>query len=109
MSRRSSKRGVVSARLREHLSVIRACEKSGESLKSYAGRHEVSVHALYQAKKTARKQGLLPPHRAMRPTGSGQRLLGDRDSWKHARQLRCHVCSRRRDHAFSRDRPERAR
>ena len=71
MSRRSSKRGVASARLREHLSVIRACEKSGESLKSYAERHEVSVHALYQAKKTARKQGLLPPHRTARSTGSG--------------------------------------
>ena len=71
MTRRSSKRGVASARLREHMSAIRACEKSGESLKSYAERHGVSVHALYQAKKAARKQGLLPPHRATRSTGSG--------------------------------------
>jgi hypothetical protein len=71
MSRRSSKRPAASARLHEHLSVIRACEKSRESLKSYAERHGVSVHALYQAKKTARKQGLLPPHRAARSNGSG--------------------------------------
>lgn len=70
MSRRRAKRGAGS-RLREYLSVIRACEKSGESLKSYADVHGVSVHALYQAKKNARKQGLLPPHRATRSTGTG--------------------------------------
>ena len=71
MSRRSSKRVAASAKLRERLSVIRACERSGESLKSYAERHGISVHALYQAKKAARKQGLLPPHRATRSAGSG--------------------------------------
>ena len=62
MSRRSSKRGMASARLRERLSVIRACEKSGESLKMCAERHGISVQSLYQAKKVARKKGLLPPH-----------------------------------------------
>lgn len=66
MSRRSSKRGTASARLRERLNVVRACEKSGESLKTYAERHEISVHSLYQAKKVARKKGLLPPHRSAR-------------------------------------------
>jgi len=74
MSSRSSKRGVGSARLREHLRMIRACEKSGESLKSYAELHGVSVHALYQAKKNARTQGLLPPHRATRSTGTGSEI-----------------------------------
>ena len=64
MSRRSSKRGTASARLRERLNVVRACKKSGESLKTYAERHEISVHSLYQAKKVARKKGLLPPHRS---------------------------------------------
>ncbi len=59
---RSSKRGAGSAALRAHLAAIRACERSGESLKSYAERQGVSVHALYSAKKTARDQGLLPPH-----------------------------------------------
>ncbi len=70
MARRSSKRGAASTALREHLSTIRSCEKSGESLKSYAERHGVSVHSLYQAKKTARKKGLLPPHRATSQAGS---------------------------------------
>ena len=74
MSSRSLKRGAGSARLREHLSVIRACEKSGESLKSYAELHGVSVHALYQAKKNARKQGLLPPHRATSSPGTGSEI-----------------------------------
>ena len=78
MSSRSSKRGVGSARLREHLRVIRACEKSGESLKSYAELHGVSVHALYQAKKNARKQGLLPPHRATSSPGTGSEVVGRR-------------------------------
>jgi hypothetical protein len=48
---------------RKWLLDIRACEKSGESLKSYAERKGISVHALYQAKKVAREKGILPPHR----------------------------------------------
>jgi transposase len=47
---------------RKWLAEVRACEKTGESLKGYAERKGVSVHALYQAKKRAREQGLLPPH-----------------------------------------------
>jgi transposase-like protein len=70
MSRRSSKRNAASAALRERLGAIRTCEKSGESIKSYAERHGISVHSLYQAKKTARQQGLLPPHRSPRSTTS---------------------------------------
>ena len=53
----------LSPTLRERLSQIRACEKSGESLKAYAERHAMSVGSLYQAKKLARQQGALPPHR----------------------------------------------
>ena len=52
--------------LRQQLAHIRASEKSGETLKEYAGRHGLSVHALYEAKKVARQQGLLPPHRSGR-------------------------------------------
>ena len=70
MSKRSSKRGVASARLREHLRVIRASEKSGESLKTYAERRGISVQSLYQAKKVARTKGLLPPHGSARSTPS---------------------------------------
>jgi transposase-like protein len=61
-SKRSEAVG-VSGKLRHQLAHIRASEKSGETLKEYAGRHGLSVHALYQAKKVARQQGLLPPHR----------------------------------------------
>jgi hypothetical protein len=55
--------GRLSPTLRKRLEQVKACEKSGESLKAYAGRHEISVHALYQAKKLGRRNGLLPPHR----------------------------------------------
>ena len=52
----------ATARLRKRLSQIRSCEQSGETLKTYAARHGISVHALYQAKKQARQKGLLPAH-----------------------------------------------
>ena len=55
--------GRLSPTLRKRLEQVKACEKSGESLKAYAERQGVSVHALYQAKKLARRNGLLPPHR----------------------------------------------
>ena len=53
--------------LRGRLAQIQACEKSGESLKAYAERRGLSVHMLYQAKKMARQQGLLPPYRSGKP------------------------------------------
>jgi len=84
MSRRSSKRGAASAALRERLTAIRVCEKSGESIKSYAERHGISVHSLYQAKKAARQQGLLPPHRSPRSTTS-QRQHGQAPRFVEAR------------------------
>lgn len=56
-----------SATLRSRLAEIDACEKSGESLKGYAERRGLSVHMLYQAKKIARQQGLLPPYRSGKP------------------------------------------
>ena len=51
-----------SALLQKRLAQIRACDESGATLKAYAARHRISVHALYQAKKQARQQGLLPAH-----------------------------------------------
>ncbi len=63
MGRSRSGSGAPSPTLRERLAQVRDCEKSGESLKAYASRQGISVHALYQAKKMARRQGLLPPHR----------------------------------------------
>ncbi len=62
-SERTSSAG-PSAALRKRLAQIEACEKSGESVKAYAQRHGLSVGVLYQAKKEARRQGLIPPHRS---------------------------------------------
>lgn len=62
MGSKKSDGGAASAALRKRLAHVRACERAGESLKAYAARHGLSVHMLYQAKKTARQQGLLPPH-----------------------------------------------
>jgi transposase-like protein len=67
---KKSSGGEASPTLRKRLAQVRECETSGETLKAYAERHGLSVHVLYQAKKTARKQGLLPPHRATRSTGT---------------------------------------
>ena len=66
MGSKSSSSGGASGTLRKRLAQIRACERSGESLKAYAERHDLSVHVLYGAKRLARQQGLLPPHRAER-------------------------------------------
>jgi len=62
MAKSRSNERALSPTVRKRLRQIRACEKSGESLKDYAKRHDLSVHALYQAKKLARRQGVLPPH-----------------------------------------------
>lgn len=64
MGSKNSSGDRASSNLRKRLAEIRACEKSGESLKDYAERRGLSVHMLYQAKKVARQQGLLAPHRA---------------------------------------------
>ena len=48
--------------LHKRLAEIESCNDSGESLKAYATRRGISVHSLYQAKKMARRHGLLPPH-----------------------------------------------
>ncbi len=61
-----------SAKLRERLKQIEACEKSGESLKAYARRHGLSVDSLYQAKKEARRQGLIPPYSRPSTAGMGK-------------------------------------
>ncbi len=66
----------LSAANRKWLPEVKACEKSGETLRSCAKRNGIPVTALYQAKKRARELGLLPPHRngsaAPRPTRQGR-------------------------------------
>ena len=60
-----------SARLRKRLGQIRACEESGETLKAYAARCGISVDVLYQAKKQARQQGLLPAYGTQEARAAG--------------------------------------
>lgn len=62
MARSGSGKAALTPRMRERLAAVRACEKSGETLKSYAARQGLSVHSLYQARKLARQQGVLAPH-----------------------------------------------
>ena len=59
-----------SAKLRERLKQIEAREKSGEPLKTYARRRGLSVDALYQAKKEARRQGLIAPYQRLSRGGA---------------------------------------
>ena len=72
----SSERSAVakaSPLLRDRVAAIRACERSGETLKAYAARTGVSVSTLYEAKRQARSLGLLPPYRSARhPTATKQ-------------------------------------
>ena len=65
--------GPLSRANQKWLAEVRACEKSGESLSSYAQRKGVSVHALYQAKKRARELGLFPAHRKRKGMSSSPR------------------------------------
>ena len=58
----SSREGGLSPTLRKQLAQIRASEKAGETLKSYAEHQGLSVHALYEARRRLRKQGILAPH-----------------------------------------------
>jgi len=74
-----SKVGPLSPGNRKWLAEVRACEKSGEPLSSYAERKGVSVHALYQAKKRARELGLFPAHRKGKiPSSSPRRSRAGR-------------------------------
>ena len=62
MSSTKSAEGRLSPTLRKGLAHIRSCEKSGETLKSYAERKGLSVGSLYEAKKKLRVQGIVAPH-----------------------------------------------
>ena len=70
MGSKRSRRAAGSPALRKRLAEIQSCEDCGESLKAYATRRGISVHSLYQAKKGARQQGFLPPHRNQKTKSS---------------------------------------
>ena len=50
----------LTARQQEWLGHLEACARSGETVRGYAKRHELSEHAMYQAAKDLRQRGLLP-------------------------------------------------
>jgi hypothetical protein len=53
--------GELSSRQREWLSHLKQCESSGETMKAYAKRQQLSVQAMYQAAKDLRRRGALSP------------------------------------------------
>jgi len=65
-----SRAAKASRLLRERVAAIRACERSGETLKAYAARMGMSVASLYEAKRQARSLGLLPRYRSARRRAS---------------------------------------
>lgn len=62
MGRTRGTRGAVSRTVARRLAAIEGCERRGESLQAYARRTEQSVWGLYEAKRVARRAGILPPH-----------------------------------------------
>jgi hypothetical protein len=72
MSRAKGKRrasGELSSRQGEWLAHLKRCEASGETMKAYAKRHELSVQAMYQAVKDLRRRGALPSSARSRANG----------------------------------------
>ena len=63
MARKMNEKHGLSRTLARRLAEIEACERRGEPLKAYAKRTGQSVYALYEAKRQARRAGVLPPHR----------------------------------------------
>jgi hypothetical protein len=61
--------GELSSRQREWLAHLKQCEASGETMKAYAKRHGLSVHAMYQAAKGLRRRGALSPAAHSRTDG----------------------------------------
>jgi hypothetical protein len=58
----------LTARQREWLRHLRACERSGETMQDYASRRGLSVQSLYQAGNRLRRRGVLasrPQRRAI--------------------------------------------
>jgi hypothetical protein len=62
MSSTKSAEAQLSPTLRKGLAHIRSCEKSGETLKSYAERKGLAVGSLYEAKKKLRVHGIVAAH-----------------------------------------------
>ncbi len=53
----------LTPRQREWLGHLRACARSGATVRGYAQRHGLSEHGMYQAAKDLRRRGALPASR----------------------------------------------
>jgi len=72
MGRTKRAEGHVSPSVARRLAAIEGCGRRGESLKAYAARTGQSAAALYEAKRAARRAGVLPSHRGTeRPAREG--------------------------------------
>jgi hypothetical protein len=56
----------LTPRQREWLEHLRACARSGGTMRAYAKRRRLSEHGLYQAAKDLRQRGVLAPGRRRR-------------------------------------------
>jgi len=74
MGRTKGTNGQVSATVARRLAAIEGCERRGETLKAYAERKGQSAGVFYEAKRQARRAGLLPPH------GGAKRRARDREA-----------------------------
>jgi len=71
MGRRSRGPRRVSRAVERRLTAIEGCERRGESLKAYAERTGQSAWVFYEAKRAARRAGVLPPHRGASKAARG--------------------------------------
>lgn len=66
----------LTPRQREWLGHLRACSRSGETVRAYAKRHRLSEHGMYQAAKDLRERGALPaPRRRRSPKQSSPTFM----------------------------------
>lgn len=56
----------LTPRQQEWLGHLRACSRSGETVRAYAKRHGFAEHGMYQAAKDLRQRGVLPASRRRR-------------------------------------------
>lgn len=63
MGRGSEPARGLSRTVKRRLAEVERCDRRGESLTAYAQRTDQSVYGFYEAKRVARRAGVLPPHR----------------------------------------------
>lgn len=72
MGRRKERARGLSRTVERRLTEIERCERRGESLKAYAQRTRQSVYGFYEAKRAARRAGVLPSPRSAAKTLPGK-------------------------------------